>query len=340
MALDPASSLPSSADQTEASPSQSCSGALPKSSSGKHEKYAKRRHRSPSKYAAGCSSSDGEQTEARKYAPKKGQKQPSSPKVPRREQHSGYSSSDESSAEQQPLPAEPEQQLRHRGAAQDQDVAEWEMVEHCVAKESDVSWTGNESSDDFWKGAEDGVAVQPKLRKPKKRQKSSFWFWRRSTDKEQSFSMPAAGAEWKAFKLEYAEEVDRIRRMRNKCAIELLLVFIFCGIGGLIFHSVEGAFEMPYKCGVKRVKRDFVDTLWSKSHYMREDEWKSMARGKLMEFENQLYDAYEAGMTSYSGQRAWSFLNSFVYCVTLVTTIGKFFKYFIISSKLAVRDLE
>lgn len=345
--------------QTEASPSQSAprTGARPKNSSGKHEKFAKRRHRSPEKYGAGCSSSDGEQNDAiaRKYAPKKGQKQPPSPKVTRSEQHSGYSSSNESSAEeQQPSlaaeSAEQQPQLRQltaaselsTGAVQDQDVAEWEMVEHCVAKESDVSWTGNESSDDFWKGVEDGAAVQPKPRKPKRQKaKSSLWFWRRSSDEEAAFSpqLLAAGAEWKAFTSEYAKEVERIRLMRNKCVIELLLVFIFCGIGGVIFHSVEGAFEMPYKCGVKRVKRDFVDTLWTKSHYMREDEWKSMARSKLMEFENQLYDAYEAGLTTYSGQRAWSFLNSFVYCLTLVTTIGKSIKHWNYLAKIGCRGL-
>ncbi|KAI5639413.1 ion channel domain-containing protein [Phthorimaea operculella] len=92
--------------------------------------------------------------------------------------------------------------------------------------------------------------------------------------------------------------------------------------GGLMFKSLEGSFENAYKCGTRGVKRDFIENLWRGSHYLREDDWKSMARKKLHEFEDQLHTAYEAGVTSYSGQRSWNFMNSFVYCMTLVTTIG------------------
>lgn len=57
----------------------------------------------------------------------------------------------------------------------------------------------------------------------------------------------------------------------------------------------------------------------------REDDWKSMARKKLRMFEEELHAAHEAGMTSYSGMKAWTFLNSVIYCLTVVTTIGNFF---------------
>lgn len=129
--------------------------------------------------------------------------------------------------------------------------------------------------------------------------------------------------EFKIFMAQNSREITIIRRLRNRCIAGLLLVIIYCGLGGFIFRFVEGAFETFYKCGVKRVKRDFLDTLWNYSHNLREDDWKSMARRKLMEFEEQLHTAHEAGLHTYSGQKSWSFLNAVVYCLTVITTIGE-----------------
>ncbi|XP_044755580.1 uncharacterized protein LOC123314378 isoform X1 [Coccinella septempunctata] len=128
--------------------------------------------------------------------------------------------------------------------------------------------------------------------------------------------------EYKKFKEEMRVEMDRIKVLRNRCFNELFVVILFCGIGGFIFKFTEGAFENFYKCGVKRVKRDFIDLLWVRSHSMREDEWKSLARNRLRIFEEELHAAHEAGMTSYSGQRSWSFLNGIVYSITVISTIG------------------
>lgn len=90
-----------------------------------------------------------------------------------------------------------------------------------------------------------------------------------------------------------------------------------------MFKFTEGTFETYYKCGVKRVKRDFIDLLWTKSHNLREEDWKSLARSRLRKFEEELHSAHEAGMTDYSGMRSWSFLNGIVYCLTILTTIGE-----------------
>ncbi|XP_071865999.1 uncharacterized protein [Bombus fervidus] len=129
-------------------------------------------------------------------------------------------------------------------------------------------------------------------------------------------------AEFKAFVAQNPREAEIVRGLRNRCMSELMLVMIYCGLGAFIFRFTEGAFETFYKCGVKRVKRDFLDSLWNYSHNLREDDWKSMARRKLMEFEEQLHTAHEAGVHTYSGQRSWSFLNAVVYCLTVITTIG------------------
>lgn len=130
-------------------------------------------------------------------------------------------------------------------------------------------------------------------------------------------------SEFKAFVAQNPREMTIIRRMRNRCIAGLILVIIYCGLGAFVFRFIEGAFETFYKCGVKRVKRDFLDSLWNYSHNLREDDWKSMARRKLMEFEEQLHTAHEAGVHSYSGQKSWSFLNAVGYCLSVITTIGE-----------------
>lgn len=137
-------------------------------------------------------------------------------------------------------------------------------------------------------------------------------------------------AEWQQFKEERKEDCERIRLLRNRCICDILLLIIFCGLGGMMFKSFEGSFENAYKCSTRSVKRDFIEALWRGSHYLREEDWKSMARNKLFEFENQLHTAFEQGITSYSGLRSWSFMNSFVYCLTVITTIGKIAELFMI----------
>lgn len=127
---------------------------------------------------------------------------------------------------------------------------------------------------------------------------------------------------WRQFKHEQRIEYEKIKLLRNRCFCDMLLVVMLCGSGAMMFRYFEASFENTFKCGSRSVKRDFLESLWRGTQYLREDDWKSMARKKLYEFENQLHTAYEVGVTSYSGQRSWNFMNSFIYCFTLMTTIG------------------
>lgn len=133
--------------------------------------------------------------------------------------------------------------------------------------------------------------------------------------------------EFRKFLEQNPRQVNIIMILRNRCFAELIIISIYCGFGAFIFRFTEGAFETFYKCGVKRVKRDFLDSLWIYSHNSREEDWKSMARRKLMEFEEQLHVAHDAGVHTYSGKRSWTFLNAVVYCLTVITTIGEFLQY-------------
>lgn len=67
----------------------------------------------------------------------------------------------------------------------------------------------------------------------------------------------------------HQHEWNQLMGIRNRCIANFVLLCIFFGFGGLIFRFVEGAFENFYKCGVRRVKRDFVDHLWSSSFDLR-----------------------------------------------------------------------
>lgn len=69
----------------------------------------------------------------------------------------------------------------------------------------------------------------------------------------------------------HQDEWNAMMRIRNRCIANFIILSIFFGIGGLTFRFVEGAFENFYKCGVRRVKRDFVDHLWSNSRDLRLD---------------------------------------------------------------------
>ncbi|XP_035792723.1 uncharacterized protein LOC118466937 isoform X1 [Anopheles albimanus] len=127
---------------------------------------------------------------------------------------------------------------------------------------------------------------------------------------------------WLDFLEDHPEERLRIRLQVNHCVFYFGVMVLLCGIGGIVFRLTEGTFESQYKCGVKRVKREFIDQLWLSSHSQREEDWKLSARNRLRKFEEELQIAFEAGMKSYSGNTAWNFVNSVIYSLTVVSTIG------------------
>lgn len=74
---------------------------------------------------------------------------------------------------------------------------------------------------------------------------------------------------WQELVEDYPDEWEATKVARNRSVSNLIILIIFCGFGGMIFRFVEGSFESFYKCGVRRVKRDFVDNLWLSSHNLR-----------------------------------------------------------------------
>lgn len=74
---------------------------------------------------------------------------------------------------------------------------------------------------------------------------------------------------WRIHKIKNTSQFRIIKHAMRSCLAKLLILVIYCGLGGLLFRFVEGNFETIYKCSVKRVKRDFIDQLWQSSHNLR-----------------------------------------------------------------------
>lgn len=89
------------------------------------------------------------------------------------------------------------------------------------------------------------------------------------------------------------------------CSIKVLfLLFLnttFWLGGTFLFMHLEATNEAEHKCGVKKVQRDFVDILWQESRFFDEFDWKSSARKRIMQFEDQIHEAVAAGVSSASG---------------------------------------
>ncbi|XP_065369174.1 uncharacterized protein LOC135961584 [Calliphora vicina] len=131
-----------------------------------------------------------------------------------------------------------------------------------------------------------------------------------------------ARQQWRVYKAEHPQEIKETKKMRNRCLAHTVMLILLLGFGGLMFRYTEGASEDIYKCEVRKVKRDFIDHLWSHSHSMREDDWKTLARQKLRKFEEELHTMGELGIRYFPGQKSWNFVNCILYCWTVITTIG------------------
>ena len=90
-----------------------------------------------------------------------------------------------------------------------------------------------------------------------------------------------------------------------------------------MFVYIRGWHESRYKCGALRIRRYFIEELWEQSAILPEDEWRELARQRLIDFEDQLHEAFSAGLTSYTGKRTWGFWDAVAFSMTTVSTIGK-----------------
>lgn len=74
---------------------------------------------------------------------------------------------------------------------------------------------------------------------------------------------------WRQLKAAHPQEVRQIWMQFRRCICMLMVMLIMCGLGGIAFRYLEGNWENMYKCGTKRVRRNFIDDLWKYSQNLR-----------------------------------------------------------------------
>jgi len=143
----------------------------------------------------------------------------------------------------------------------------------------------------------------------------SFWRYRLQL-------IVAARTSWRLHLEHCPQSWKCIRSGVSWCCLLLFVNAAYWLFGGLLFASLEGWHESRYKCGALRIRRHFIDELWEQSAILPEDEWRTLARQRLVDFEDQLHEAFSAGLTSYSGKRTWGFWDAVAFSMTTVATIG------------------
>ena len=154
----------------------------------------------------------------------------------------------------------------------------------------------------------------------------------------------------------HPEFAKHLRYLFIRFLLSFFVAISYCVFGGIIFRFLEGGQEADFKCGkvimiieilymyfwrkikeiinakslpfckigVRRVRRDFINDLWASSSKIEENDWKSSAREYLLEFEEQLHEAVEAGVKHSSSESSrWNLKNSIYYAASLILTLGR-----------------
>ena len=149
---------------------------------------------------------------------------------------------------------------------------------------------------------------------------------------------------WQTFFFDYKKELLQIKDEGLQCGSEFLLSCIFCLICAITFVIVENpatttdeiSSEMPEikYCKEKRetleisVTSQILDDLWSNTSLLSEEDWKKEAFIKLEELKgkNNLLETEDCVEETEQAEELddWGILNSFVYVLTVTTTIGMF----------------
>lgn len=109
-------------------------------------------------------------------------------------------------------------------------------------------------------------------------------------------------------------------------------MFSFVSPGG-IHHETTLASKPPSSKYVSSIRSDTVDKLWKITENLNilyRDNWTQLAAQEIMEFQDKLMEALrKASPPAYIPEKMfekehrWSFSSSFLYSLTLITTIGK-----------------
>lgn len=126
----------------------------------------------------------------------------------------------------------------------------------------------------------------------------------------------------------------------------ILGAFAFMALEGGLYQDTAVAASKSNLKGdnnaISNLRAETVDKLWSITENLNilyRENWTRLAAEEVLEFQEALFKALRSNngggyftstgtMAYYQGMHKWSFSSSFLYSLTLITTIGKNFTYF------------
>ncbi|PRD26935.1 UNVERIFIED_CONTAM: twk-7 [Trichonephila clavipes] len=128
-------------------------------------------------------------------------------------------------------------------------------------------------------------------------------------------------------------------RCRRCCGRFTTFLFSHVGLCALVIgYSIMGAFafralEAPYEeqkaSQVGHLRQETVRRLWEitdKLNVLYKDNWTELVEAEVRRFQKELIVAVKEGYDGKEGSgQQWSFSGAFLYSLTVITTIGKYF---------------
>lgn len=133
------------------------------------------------------------------------------------------------------------------------------------------------------------------------------------------------------------------------CLAICFLVLTYNLLGGFLFLAIEGnvteetavAASKPNLSQAQETSNELrsktVERLWSITedlNILYKENWTKLAAKELMDFQKVLIKSMRGGVSfesrvrfNHEGDYRWTFSNSFLYALTLITTIGEFLGY-------------
>ncbi len=142
-----------------------------------------------------------------------------------------------------------------------------------------------------------------------------------------------------------SEDVTLTRKEKCMNYCKKFLAFLFSTIGltcllvgytilgGLIFMKLEAENEELVKSDLVKVRAEYVQHLWNiteKLNVLHEQNWSIMADAIFREYTKEVYQATKNKGWDGKDKEAesqWTFAGAMLYCITVITTIGKCHHY-------------
>lgn len=139
---------------------------------------------------------------------------------------------------------------------------------------------------------------------------------------------------WKSFSYDHYDTIQRIRQEAAHCAASFLLCCFFCLACAVSLSITENAYQEQLAAArsttaddanqqLLLLEKGAVEELWSAASLLQEDEWKVLAQETFRKVNEesamlQRFEHHEA-----DEPLDWGFMNSFVYMLTVTTSIGE-----------------